>query len=102
VCVCVTGAIAYAARRGDKEEEAGGRATHVLIAFMGLPRRRPFVMTSASVIVGSICTATMGAGAAAAAPPPFLQRRHTAEGQRRVPNEQHGRWARGGCCGRGG
>lgn len=87
MCVCVTGAIAYAARRGDKEEEAGGRATHVLIAFMGLPRRRPFVMTSASVIVGSICTATMGAGAAAAAPPPFLQRRHTAEGKRRVPNE---------------
>ena len=74
MCACVTGAIAYAARRGDKEEEAGGRATHVLIAFMGLPRRRPFVMTSASVIVGSICTATMGAGAAAAAPPPFLQR----------------------------
>jgi len=85
VCVCHRSDIVCGA--AIRRRRAGGRATHVLIAFMGLPRRRPFVMTSASVIVGSICTATMGAGAAAAAPPPFLQRRHTAEGKRRVPNE---------------
>lgn len=53
---------------------SGWIATHEPIDFIGLPRRRPFVITSASVIVGPICTRAFlaGAGAAAALPAPVV------------------------------
>ena len=53
--------------REREEERERWRATHEPIDFIGLPRRLPFAITSASVIVGSICTAAIEAGAAAAA-----------------------------------